>query len=189
MLATQRPLEEKLTLFWHGHFATGENKVRDYRMMLRQNEMFRAHASGQLARPAGRDPERSGDARLSRQRREHQEASERELRPRAARAVHDGRRQLHRARRSRGRARVHGLDERRAGVQVRRRPARLRPEDVSRPDRTLQRRGHHRHRSSRSRSPPSSWRRSSIGIFVREDVVGVGQGGARAARSATAATR
>jgi len=46
MLASRRPLEEKLTLFWHGHFATGENKVRDYRMMLRQNEMFRARASG-----------------------------------------------------------------------------------------------------------------------------------------------
>ena len=56
-----------------------------------------------------------GDARLSRQRREHQEASERELRPRAARAVLDGRRQLHRARRARGRARVHRLDQRRAG--------------------------------------------------------------------------
>jgi hypothetical protein len=48
MLATKRPLEEKLTLFWHGHFATGENKVRDYRMMLRQNLMFRANASGRL---------------------------------------------------------------------------------------------------------------------------------------------
>jgi len=48
MLATPRPLEEKLALFWHGHFATGENKVRDYRMMLRQNLMFRAHASGRL---------------------------------------------------------------------------------------------------------------------------------------------
>jgi len=46
MLATPRPLEEKLTLFWHGHFATGENKVRDYRMMLAQNEMLRANASG-----------------------------------------------------------------------------------------------------------------------------------------------
>jgi len=46
MLASKRPLEENLALFWHGHFATGENKVRDYRMMLRQNEMFRAHASG-----------------------------------------------------------------------------------------------------------------------------------------------
>ncbi len=48
MLTTKRPLEEKLTLFWHGHFATGENKVRDYRMMLRQNEMFRRNASGSL---------------------------------------------------------------------------------------------------------------------------------------------
>jgi len=48
MLASPRPLEEKLTLFWHGHFATGENKVRDYRMMLRQNLMFRANASGRL---------------------------------------------------------------------------------------------------------------------------------------------
>ena len=46
MLTTRRPLEEKLTLFWHGHFATGENKVRDYRMMLRQNQMFRANAAG-----------------------------------------------------------------------------------------------------------------------------------------------
>ena len=48
MLTTRRPLEEKLTLFWHGHFATGENKVRDYRMMLRQNTMLREHASGTL---------------------------------------------------------------------------------------------------------------------------------------------
>ena len=46
MLTTKRPLEEKLTLFWHGHFATGDVKVRDYRMMLRQNEMLRAHAAG-----------------------------------------------------------------------------------------------------------------------------------------------
>jgi uncharacterized protein (DUF1800 family) len=48
MLTTKRPLQEKLTLFWHGHFATGQNKVRDYRMMLRQNQMFREHASGSL---------------------------------------------------------------------------------------------------------------------------------------------
>jgi hypothetical protein len=48
MLTTNRPLEEKLTLFWHGHFATGDAKVRDYRMMLRQNQMLRAHASGRL---------------------------------------------------------------------------------------------------------------------------------------------
>ena len=46
MLTTRRPLEEKLTLFWHGHFATGAGKVRDARMMHRQNEMLRANAAG-----------------------------------------------------------------------------------------------------------------------------------------------
>jgi uncharacterized protein (DUF1800 family) len=46
MLSTKRPLEEKLTLFWHGHFATGQNKVRDARMMRRQHDMFRRLASG-----------------------------------------------------------------------------------------------------------------------------------------------
>ncbi len=48
MLTTRRPLEEKLTLFWHGHFATGDAKVRDYRMMLRQNQMLRRNAEGPL---------------------------------------------------------------------------------------------------------------------------------------------
>ena len=48
MLTTKRPLEEKLTLFWHGYFATGDAKVRDYRMMLRQNEMLRRNAEGPL---------------------------------------------------------------------------------------------------------------------------------------------
>ena len=46
MLTSRRPLEEKLTLFWHGHFATGAGKVRDARMMHRQNEMLRANAAG-----------------------------------------------------------------------------------------------------------------------------------------------
>ena len=46
MLVTQRPLEEKLTLFWHGHFATGNTKVRDTRMMHQQIEMLRANANG-----------------------------------------------------------------------------------------------------------------------------------------------
>jgi len=46
MLLSQRPLEEKMTLFWHGHFATGNNKVRDARMVYQQNEMLRTHATG-----------------------------------------------------------------------------------------------------------------------------------------------
>jgi uncharacterized protein (DUF1800 family) len=40
------PLREKLTLFWHGHFATGNRKVGSVAFMLRQNELFRRHAPG-----------------------------------------------------------------------------------------------------------------------------------------------
>jgi hypothetical protein len=46
MVATNHPLEEKMMLFWHGHFATGDDKVRDYRKMLVQLELFRRHAVG-----------------------------------------------------------------------------------------------------------------------------------------------
>ena len=48
MLTTPRPLQEKLTLFWHGHFATSEEKVRDYRKLLLQNETMRLHANGKF---------------------------------------------------------------------------------------------------------------------------------------------
>ena len=40
MLAGEQPLREKAALFWHGHFATNEDKVRDYRKMLIQVETF-----------------------------------------------------------------------------------------------------------------------------------------------------
>jgi len=40
MLQTQHPLEEKMALLWHGHFATHENKVRDYRKMMQQIDLF-----------------------------------------------------------------------------------------------------------------------------------------------------
>ncbi|MFN0040211.1 MAG: DUF1800 family protein [Burkholderiales bacterium] len=46
MLATRRPLEEKMALFWHGHFATSEEKVRDYRKMYLQNQLFRRAGTG-----------------------------------------------------------------------------------------------------------------------------------------------
>jgi hypothetical protein len=46
MVATTHPLEEKMALFWHGHFATHENKVRDYRKMLQQIELFERSATG-----------------------------------------------------------------------------------------------------------------------------------------------
>jgi hypothetical protein len=46
MVATNRPLEEKMALFWHGHFASGEDKVRDYRKLLTQLALFQRHATG-----------------------------------------------------------------------------------------------------------------------------------------------
>ncbi len=46
MLTTKRPLEEKMTLFWHGHFATEHEKVMDYRLVLNQLAMLRANGTG-----------------------------------------------------------------------------------------------------------------------------------------------
>jgi uncharacterized protein (DUF1800 family) len=46
MLHGLDPLGEKLTLFWHGHFATSNRKVQSVPYMLQQNELFRRHALG-----------------------------------------------------------------------------------------------------------------------------------------------
>jgi hypothetical protein len=46
MLTTNRPLEEKLALFWHGHFATSDDKLRDYRKSLKQLALFRTAGNG-----------------------------------------------------------------------------------------------------------------------------------------------
>src|SRR5437667_5797981 len=54
-----RPLQEKMTLFWHGHFATSAQKVRDAYFMWRQNETFRRLATGnwlQLQIAVAKDP-------------------------------------------------------------------------------------------------------------------------------------
>ena len=48
MLQTTHPVEEKMALLWHGHFATHENKVRDYRKMMQQIELFERGATGNL---------------------------------------------------------------------------------------------------------------------------------------------
>jgi uncharacterized protein (DUF1800 family) len=46
MLASPQPLREKMALFWHGHFAVNEAKVRDYRKTLGQLELFHQHGTG-----------------------------------------------------------------------------------------------------------------------------------------------
>ncbi len=59
MIETPRPLEEKMTLFWHGHFATSYRKIENSYHMFMQNEMLRANALGNfgnLLRAIIRDP-------------------------------------------------------------------------------------------------------------------------------------
>ena len=46
MLRQSYPLAEKMALFWHGHFAANEDKVRDYRKMLKQLELFQQAGLG-----------------------------------------------------------------------------------------------------------------------------------------------
>jgi hypothetical protein len=46
MVASNAPLQEKMALFWHGHFAVNEDKVRDYRKLLIQLELFQTKGLG-----------------------------------------------------------------------------------------------------------------------------------------------
>ncbi len=46
MLGNAGPLHEKMTLFWHDHFATSVQKVKSPVLLYRQNQMFRTHAIG-----------------------------------------------------------------------------------------------------------------------------------------------
>lgn len=48
MRYSSRPLVEKMTLFWHGHFATGVSKVgfRNLDLMRQQNDLFRSQGLG-----------------------------------------------------------------------------------------------------------------------------------------------
>jgi uncharacterized protein (DUF1800 family) len=59
MRESPAPLREKMTLFWHGHFATSMEKVRDPYLLWLQNETFRRHALGNLedlVKAVSRDP-------------------------------------------------------------------------------------------------------------------------------------
>jgi uncharacterized protein (DUF1800 family) len=59
MLVTQRPLQEKMTLFWHNHFATSGEKVNQGGMLYVQNELLRQNATGnfrQMLMEVSKDP-------------------------------------------------------------------------------------------------------------------------------------
>ena len=59
MLYTQRPLQEKMTLFWHNHFATANSKVNNSVLMQQQIQLFRDNGLGSfetLLQKVTRDP-------------------------------------------------------------------------------------------------------------------------------------
>jgi len=59
MVNTRAPFVEKMTLFWHGHFATSGQKVRHAYKLWRQNELLRQHGLGNFAdliKAISRDP-------------------------------------------------------------------------------------------------------------------------------------
>ena len=59
MTASENPLREKMTLFWHGHFATSIDKVNEAAYMLSQNQIFRSMGLGTfepMAQAVAKDP-------------------------------------------------------------------------------------------------------------------------------------
>lgn len=59
MVFTPHPLRERMTLFWHNHFATSEVKVQNPGLMQRQNDLLRSQALGDfqtLLSAIGKDP-------------------------------------------------------------------------------------------------------------------------------------
>jgi len=49
MLASPSPLTERMTLFWHNHFVSSQQKVKSARLMALQNALLREHALGNFA--------------------------------------------------------------------------------------------------------------------------------------------
>ena len=98
MLVTPSPLTERMTLFWHNHFVSGQAKVRSRAAHVPAERHAARACHRQLRRAAARDREGSGDARLSRRRAKPQRRAEREFRARGDGALHARRGPLHRAR-------------------------------------------------------------------------------------------
>ncbi|MGN6086455.1 DUF1800 domain-containing protein [Trinickia sp.] len=49
MVVTPSPLTERMTLFWHGHFTSAQDKVPYPQLMARQNALLRRYALGSFA--------------------------------------------------------------------------------------------------------------------------------------------
>ena len=138
-----RPFQEKMTLFWHGHFATSFEKVRSPYFLWLQNETLRQNATGnfpQLLIAMAEDPamldyldgERSNrnkpNENFAREVMELFTLGEGNYTEHDIQQTGQG---LHRL----------GLGEGPAALRVPPQQSRSRPEDHLRPDRQLHRRG------------------------------------------------
>jgi uncharacterized protein (DUF1800 family) len=59
MLETDSPLTERMTLFWHNHFVSSQQKVKSSALMAKQNQTLRRHALGnfrELLHAIAKDP-------------------------------------------------------------------------------------------------------------------------------------
>nr|WP_245621045.1 DUF1800 domain-containing protein [Paraburkholderia ferrariae] len=59
MLVTPSPLTERMTLFWHNHFTSGQDKVSEPQLMANQNALLRSEALGNfgaMLHAIGKDP-------------------------------------------------------------------------------------------------------------------------------------
>ncbi|HVT81341.1 MAG TPA: DUF1800 family protein, partial [Phycisphaerae bacterium] len=59
MVRTKRPLEEKMTLFWHGLLVSSAQTVKNSYLLYQQNQLYRQHATGNfrtLIREVSRNP-------------------------------------------------------------------------------------------------------------------------------------
>jgi len=145
MLVTPAPLQEKMTLFLHGHFATAGNTKGIYGLdIVEQNELLRRYALGnwrELTHYVARDRAMLKWLDNARSLKAHpNENFARELMELFTLGVGNYTEQDERPRLYRFHVRAaHGR------VLFQRRPARRRLEDVPRPHRKLQRRRHRRH--------------------------------------------
>ncbi len=104
MLTTPAPLQEKMALYFHGHFtSTAIQKGVSPAMIYNQNQLFRRQRARKSARAHAQRFEGSGDVGLPRQRRQLQVASQRKLRARADGTVYARRQPIFRRRHPRTR--------------------------------------------------------------------------------------
>ncbi len=147
MLTTPSPLTERMTLFWHNHFTSGQDKVGYPQLMAQQNMLLRRDALGnfgELLHDVAKDP-----AMLQ----YLDGAGNRKGKPNEnfAREVMElftlGEGHYTQQRRVGGRARLYRLEPRpgHPGVRVARQPARRRRQDGARSERAVRRRSGARH--------------------------------------------